>query len=178
MSVRPLALAASLSLVAFASPALAGELGCTNCYRKVVTPPVYGTVAKPVLLSPARTVAHAVPGEYGTVAETVMVSPPRKVWQVTVDKYGHKIGCWVTVPAQYATHHRTVMVRPPTVVHHHKPALYGVDHHTVMVAPPRAAWVPTHARPYARPSVEPHVRPAYRPVAKYPAPVHKGYDEY
>jgi hypothetical protein len=73
MRVRSIVLPAVVGLSALASPALAG--GCVNCYRHVVTPPVYGSVAEEVMVRAPRTVAHAIPGEYGSVAETVLVSP-------------------------------------------------------------------------------------------------------
>jgi hypothetical protein len=151
------AMFAAVVLGASAVTAQAGG-GCKNCYEKVVTPPVYRTVAEQVLVRPAQTVAHATPAQYGTVhetvmvrpaqtvarhipavtqtvAETVMVSPARKEWQVTVDAHGRKIGCWVKIPAQYATQHRTVVVRPAGVVHETIPAQYATQARTVMVRP-------------------------------------------
>ncbi|MCA0422926.1 MAG: hypothetical protein LCH61_06315, partial [Proteobacteria bacterium] len=127
-----------LSVLALSGSAAAGDYCGANCYRKVVTPPQYATVAETVqvrpaavarrvqpaeygtvheqvVVRPARTVARVSPARYGTVAETVMVSPGGKRWQVTRDAYGNEIGCWVNTPAQYATRYRTVMVQPETV---------------------------------------------------------------
>ncbi|MGL4241501.1 MAG: hypothetical protein ACRCTI_10365 [Beijerinckiaceae bacterium] len=132
--------------------------GCQNCYQKVVTPPVYRTVAEPVVVRPAHTIAHTTPAQYGvvhekvvvrpaqtvarhvpaemgTVAETVMIAPARKEWQVTVDAHGRKIGCWVKIPAQYATQHRTVVVRPAQTYHETIPAQYATQARHVMVRP-------------------------------------------
>src|SRR5215207_216077 len=140
MRVRSIVLPAVVGLSALASPALAG--GCVNCYRHVVTPPVYGSVAQEVMVRAPRTVAHAIPGEYGSVAETVLVSPPRKVWQVARGPHGEAIGCWVVIPAQFAVRHRTVEVRPPQVVHETIPAAYATHHRTVMVEPGSSGWQP------------------------------------
>src|SRR5829696_8386302 len=140
MRVRSIVLPAVVGLSALASPALAG--GCVNCYRHVVTPPVYGSVAEEVMVRAPRTVAHAIPGEYGSVAETVLVSPPRKVWQVTRGPHGQAIGCWVVIPAQFAVRHRTVEVRAPQVVHETIPAAYATHHRTVMVEPGSSGWQP------------------------------------
>jgi hypothetical protein len=154
--LRTLPLAAVIMGASIATATAGG--GCTTCYQKVVTPPVYRTVPETVMVRPAQTVAHRTPAEYGTVhekvlvrpaqtvarhipavmgsvAETVMVSPARKEWQVTVDAHGRKIGCWVKIPAQYATQHRTVVVRPASVAHDVIPAQYGVQARTVMTRP-------------------------------------------
>jgi hypothetical protein len=132
--------------------------GCKTCYERVVTPPVYRTVAEKVVVRPAQTVAHTTPAEYGlvhekvvvrpaqtfarhipavtsTVAETVMVAPARKEWRITRDAHGREIGCWIKVPAQYATQHRTVVVRPAQTVHEVVPAQYGVQARQVLVRP-------------------------------------------
>ena len=140
MRVRSIVLPAVVGLSALASPALAG--GCVNCYRHVVTPPVYGSVAEQVMVRAPRTVAHAIPGEYGSVAESVLVSPPRKVWQVTRGPHGEAIGCWVVIPAQFAVRHRTVEVRAPQVVHETIPAAYATHHRTVVVQPGSSGWQP------------------------------------
>jgi hypothetical protein len=145
MRVRSTVPPAAFGLVALASPALAGGYGCVGCYRHVVTPPVYGTIAEPVMVRAPRTIAHAIPGEYGMIAEKVLIAPPRKIWKVMPDVYGNAIGCWVVVPAQYAVQHRTVMVRAPQVVHQTLPPVYATHHRTVMVRPPTAGWQPIGA---------------------------------
>jgi hypothetical protein len=151
---------AAAALVLSAAAAQAGGVGCKTCYQRVVHPAQYQTVAEKVLVSPARTVAHATPAVYGTVhekvmirpaqtvarhipavtqtvAETVMVSPARKEWQVTRDAHGREVGCWVKIPAQYATQHRTVVVRPAGTVHEVIPAQYGTQARHVVVQPAR-----------------------------------------
>jgi hypothetical protein len=150
----------SLSAVVLAASALAAEAGggCTTCYQRVQHPAQYRTVAEPVMVRPAQTVAHATPAQYGTVhetvmvrpaqtiarhipaemgtvAETVMVSPGRKEWQVTRDAHGREVGCWVKIPAQYATQHRTVVTRPAQVAHEVIPAQYATHARHVVVRP-------------------------------------------
>ena len=143
MSVRKSFLLAGLGIgVLASSSALAGGAGCATCYRQVMTPPVYGTVANTVMVRAPRTVAHTVPGEYGMVAEKVMVSPPRKTWQVRRDVYGHAIGCWVMTPARYAVQHRHVTMRAPQVVHETLPPAYATYHRQVLVRPASAEWQP------------------------------------
>lgn len=147
-----------LSALALTGSAAAGDYCGANCYRKVVTPPQYATVAETVqvrpasvarhvtpaeygtvhehvVVRPARTVAHVSPAEYGTVAETVMVSPGGKRWQVTRDAYGNEVGCWVNTPPQYAVRHRTVQVRAASVHHAVIPAVTAVRARTVMTRP-------------------------------------------
>jgi hypothetical protein len=95
--------------------------GHAECYQKVKAPDTYATVARPVVLQPARSetvhvpavvtermqrvevqpgswTAHHRPAEYGSVAKTVMVQPAR---------VSHS-----TIPARYETRHETVVVRP------------------------------------------------------------------
>lgn len=135
-------LLASALLAGLSTPALAGGCGGGDCYQRVVTPPVYDTVAEQVMVRPPHHYAATVPGEFTTVSERVLVSPARRVWQVTHDAYGRTIGCWVTVPARYALHHRQVMVRAPQTVRHYQPAQYAVQHRRVLVQPGRAGWAP------------------------------------
>src|SRR5947209_6313161 len=117
MTSRSILLSTLVFGLAGSSAALAGGAECLGCYRHVVTPPVYGSVAENVMVRAPRTVAHAIPGEYGVVSERVLVSPPRKVWQVTRGPHGEAIGCWVVVAPQFAMRHRHVMLRAPQVVH-------------------------------------------------------------
>lgn len=151
--IRFLTLAAVL-----ASGATAAQAGA--CYRKVATPPVYGTFAKQVLVCPAKThiykvpatsrtvhrtvmvrpaqrIAHHVPAVTQTVAERVMVHPPGKVWSVTRDSRGNEVGCWVRRPAVYATRHRTVIVRPAAIRYSVVPAEYRTIAERVVVSPAR-----------------------------------------
>lgn len=129
------------SFLLSAAPALAGG-GCETCYRHVVQPPVYGSVAERVMVRAPHTVHRHVPPAYETVAERVLVSPARKVWQVTRGPHGEPVGCWVMVPARYAVEHRQVMVRPPEVVPYAVPGVYATRHRQVMVQPGYAGWQP------------------------------------
>jgi len=129
MRVSALGLAGFISLATLASAQAGNE-----CYRRVVTPATYRTVAEQVLVEPEREVAEyvpavtqaveqtivvepahevtqTIPAEYDTVEDTVLVSPARRVWEVR-DHYGETIGCWVTIPATYAREARQVLVRP------------------------------------------------------------------
>jgi hypothetical protein len=135
------------ALTALAAPAAlaGGDPTCLTCYRHVVQPPVYGTVAEQVMVQAPRTYAETIPGDYQTVSETVMVAPARKVWQVTRDAYGNLVGCWVETPARYAVQHRQVMIRPPSVVRHTSPAVYATQHRQVLVQPARSGWEPVGA---------------------------------
>lgn len=142
MAYRVSVLVAAFGVSLLTTAAMAGGVGCTDCFRHVSTPPVYGAVAESVMVRAPRTIAHTVPGRYQTVAEKVMVSPPRKVWQVTRDAHGHKVGCWVVIPGQYAVHHRQVMVHPPRVVHQAVPAVYATHQRTVLVRPASSGWQP------------------------------------
>ena len=141
--LRTLLAAAAFTVLA-SSPALAGGYGCggAECYRRVVTPPVYGTVSQQVLVRPPQSFTSTVPGEFTTVSERVLIAPASRVWQVSQDAYGGTVGCWVTVPARYAVRHRQVMVRAPQVVRHYQPAQYAVQQRQVLVQPGRAGWAP------------------------------------
>lgn len=142
MTVRS-SLVAGLALgVLASSSALAGGAGCVSCYRQVMTPPVYGSVADTVMVRAPRTVAHTVPGEFRVVTEKVMVTPPGKAWQMTRDAYGNVVGCWVATPAHYAVRHREVIVRPPQVVHQTLAPAYATYHRQVLVRPASAEWQP------------------------------------
>jgi hypothetical protein len=136
--------AALVGLVLGAAPAMAGG-GCATCYRHVVQPPVYGSVADRVMVAPPRTISHVIPAAYETRSEKVLVSPARKVWQVKRDHYGQAIGCWVEVPAQYAVRHVKVQVRAEQVVHETLPAVYETRHRKVLVSPARSGWEPVAA---------------------------------
>jgi len=129
MRVLGSALAGLVSLAALGSAQAGNE-----CYRRVVTPATYRTVAETVLveperqvaeyvpavtrsveetvvLEPAREVTETIPAEYGVVEDTVLVSPARRVWQVS-DHYGETVGCWVVIPATYAREAHRVVVHP------------------------------------------------------------------
>ncbi|GJE00077.1 hypothetical protein [Methylobacterium isbiliense] len=146
----PLSLAAAAGAVLVALPAAAGGYGCTTaeCYRRVSTPPVYGTVSEQVMVRPPRTVTHVVPPVYDTVAEKVLVSPGGRVWQTSYDAYGQLVGCWVTTPPRYAVRHRRVLVRPAEVVPQVIPPAYASFQRRVLVEPARSAWVPAGGTGY------------------------------
>jgi hypothetical protein len=160
MSKR-LCLTLTLTAVIVAVGIVAAEAGgapCTTCYRRVVTPPVYGTVAETVVVSPARTVAETIPAEYRTVqeqvvitpartvehvvpatfravAEEVLVAPARKEWRVVRDAYGRDVGCWVAVAPVHRTHYRHVVDTPARLVQQTIPAVYGTRPRTELVRP-------------------------------------------
>lgn len=115
--------AALVGLVIGAAPAMAGG-GCSTCYRHVVEPAVYGSVADRVMVTPPRTISHVIPAAYETRSEKVLVSPARKVWEVKRDHHGNAVGCWVEIPAKYAVRHFKVQVRAEQVVHETLPAVY------------------------------------------------------
>lgn len=121
-------LSASLAMALGANPALAG--GCRHasaeCYQKVKTPDVYATVARPVVLAPAR--------------HEVVVSPP-----VVVDRL-EKVEIQ---PARFAVHHtpavkalvhRPVEVAPARAHVSWSPAVYATRHRHVVVSPGAVRW--------------------------------------
>jgi hypothetical protein len=161
--MRKLALAsvAVLAALGFASAAQAGG-GCSsgNCYRQVVTPPVYQSIDEHVLVAPARTrkhrrpallqdvteevvvrpersVARHIPAEYGVVHERVMTSSGGKRWVMKHDAHGNLVGCWVKTHPTYATVARHVMVRRAQVVHDVMPAVVRTRTRTVVLEPAR-----------------------------------------
>ena len=129
MRASALGLAVLVSLVTIGS-AQAGH----ECYRRVVSPASYRTVAETVLVeperqvaeyvpavtraveqtvvvAPAREVTETIPAQYEVVEETVLVSPARRVWQVS-DRDGETVGCWVTIPPSYAREAHRVLGQP------------------------------------------------------------------
>ena len=149
-------LAAAVAVFALAAPAQAGG-GCVSaeCYRRVVTPPVYDTVAERVLVQPPRTVYRTTPPVYDTVSERVLVAPGGRRWETRVDAYGQLVGCWVTTPPRYAVQTRRVLVRPPEAIPHTLPPVYATTQRRVLVQPARAAWVPAAAPGFGGPGYGP-----------------------
>ncbi|BAU92830.1 hypothetical protein MPPM_4225 [Methylorubrum populi] len=141
------------SAVVLAVPAQAGG-ACVSaeCYRRVVTPPVYDTVSERVLVQPPRTVYRTTPPVYDTVSERVLVAPGGRRWETRYDAYGQLVGCWVTTPPRYAVQTRRVLVRPPEAIPETLPPVYATTQRRVLVQPARAAWVPA-AAPVAGPDV-------------------------
>lgn len=152
------ALAGSALVLSIAAAQAGGDCRGGACYRLVKTPPAFETVSQQVMVRPPQKIARHIPAQFDTVhetvvvqpartfarhipprfavqAETVMVAPASKRWEVSVDIFGNKTGCWVTVPAQYATVHRKVMVSPGGVVHETVPAVTAQRARTVMVRP-------------------------------------------
>jgi hypothetical protein len=130
------------ALAALAGPAAAGGFGCERgCARLTTLPPVYGTLAQPVLLGTSYKDEIVLP-EYRTVAETVQVAPARHEWRVTRDAWGRKVAGWVSVPPAFAVRQRVVMVRPPAVVPASNEPIFGTRYRSVQLAPARRAWVP------------------------------------
>src|SRR5947209_8137506 len=95
----------------------------SQCYRRVVEPAQYRTVAERALASPERVSAVtrsveesvAVRPERGEVGETVEVSPPHSEWRTRWED-GEAIGCWVRVPARYAARIRRALRTPARVI--------------------------------------------------------------
>lgn len=138
--------------------------GCRGgqCYEKVVSPPVYGSIAEQVMVAPPRTYSRVVPGEfatvpqfvtvrpehnvarhvpaeYATVGEKVLVSPGGKRWVVRRDYHGREIGCWEYEPPKYAVRYRSVVVRPAATIYERVPAVTAVREQQIMVRPPSIA---------------------------------------
>ncbi len=168
-----LAGAASLGAVASAQ--------AHQCYRRVVEPAQYRTVAEQVLISPEREVAEyvpavtrqveetvlvrpeqqvtrVIPAEYGYEDETVLVSPATREWR-TREEDGQVIGCWVTVPPIYGRRTHRVVLRPAEEVTETIPAETATRLRTEIVEP---AHTITHTIParYATREREELVAPA------------------
>jgi hypothetical protein len=134
--------------------------GCHHaaCYEKVRTPDIYATVARPVVVAPARseiirtpavhgTVVRQIevaparawhshsPPVYGSVARKVVVSPGGFRWQYTVDRHGRERLCKVYVAPVTRTVQQTVLVKPAERHTHVAPALYKTIHQPVVLRP-------------------------------------------
>jgi hypothetical protein len=155
-SLFPSLAAAAVAVFALAAPAQAGG-ACVSaeCYRRVVTPPVYDTVAERVLVQPPRTVYRTTPPVYDTVSERVLVAPGGRRWETRVDAYGQLVGCWVTTPPRYAVQTRRVLVRAPEAIPHTLPPVYATTQRRVLVQPARAAWVPAAEPSFGGPGYGP-----------------------
>ncbi len=128
-----------------------------TCYKRVMTPAVYKTVMKQVMVRPASCSQHRTPATYGTVAQQVMVQPARQVVHTKPAVYGrvqvtkqvrpartrwmrrscHGGGyrCAVTTPAKYRTRSKRVMMQPSQNWVETRPAVMGVQHRQVMISP-------------------------------------------
>ena len=126
-----------------------------TCYKKVMTPAVYKTVMKRVMVRPASCSQYRTPATYGTVAQQVMIQPSRQVVHHTPAVYGrvqvtkqvrpartrwkrrscHGGGyrCAVTTPAKYRTRSKRVMMQPSQNWVETRPAVMGVQHRQVML---------------------------------------------
>jgi hypothetical protein len=142
MFATPVRLAALAAVLGFSAlPASAGGI-CRDCYRQVVEPPAYQTSAESVLLQGPRTGAIVTPPEYSIVRERVQVVPARRIWQVSIDPWGRKVGCWVTLPGRTEWRNRRIISRAAEVEPVIMPTVYGLRQTTVMVAPARLGWEP------------------------------------
>ena len=148
---------AALPVAVAASAAFAGGCGAHGeCYDRVRTPDVYATVARPVVVAPARTEVYHSPAVYGTVARTVEVAPARAYssttpavygtvnkeivvapggyrWQHTVDRSGRERLCKVATPAVTRTVKERVLLQPAQRVTHVTPAVHKDVHRTVVL---------------------------------------------
>lgn len=135
--------ALGLSLLA-SSAAFAGGVGCTNCYRAVIKPPVLGVAPAPILVQPETWVTRLVKARYTTV-KAPLITPAHRAWRVTRDAHGRLVGCWVDVPAK-TTYVRTQMVVAPSgIVESHTPAVFGTVQKTITLEPGAVGWAPIHA---------------------------------
>jgi len=147
--VRSTVLLAALAGASLLSGPAAAAGGCVTqeCYRRVVTPPIFDTVSEQRLVSPPRTVYRTVPPVYDTVSERVMVSPGGRYWQTSRDAYGQLVGCWVTTPPHFAVRARRVLVRQAQVIPETIAPVYASYQRRVLVQPASAAWVPAGPAP-------------------------------
>jgi hypothetical protein len=123
------------ALLANITLAQAGEPGCTTCYQKIVTPPVYRSVNETVMVRPAQTIAHQTPAQFQTMHERVVVRPAQT--------YAREI------PPQMGVVNETIMVRPAQTIARQTPAQMGSVAEQVMVSPARKEWqvtVDAHGR--------------------------------
>ncbi len=130
MRTVSLGTAAAMGLAGLlATSAAAGGLGCgsghghgslaSECYQKVATPDVYQTVARRVVVQPARSEVVYTPAVMGSRTQRVQTSPG----SVRAEH----------VPAQYGHVEKSVMVRPASVSYATIPASYRNEHHSVVV---------------------------------------------
>lgn len=167
------------SRIALGGLMLIGAIGGANaneCYRRVVEPAQYQTVAETVMveperqipeyvpavarrvaetvvIEPERTVTRVIPAVYQAVNETVMVRPATREWR-TRNHYGEIVGCWVDVPAEYATRQRTVEVSPAREVEETIPAVTATRIRTEIVEPAQTVYRTIPARYATRQHVE------------------------
>lgn len=126
-----------------------------TCYKKVVTPPVYRTVAERVMVTPASCTQLQTPPVYGTVAQRVVVQPSYQIARTRPAVYGRvqvtrqvrpartrwvrrgcrgaDYKCAVTTPAKYRSRSKRVMVQPAQNWVETRPAVTGVVHQRVVL---------------------------------------------
>ena len=120
------------SLISFLALGVAAQ--AHQCYRRVVEPARYSTVAEQVMVSPERevseyapavtrqveesvvvrpeqTIVRVIPAQFEIERETIEVSRAHAEWQTRAEN-GEMIGCWVRVPARYGERLRRVLVNP------------------------------------------------------------------
>lgn len=150
---------AALPVVAASGQTFGQAFACHGeCYEKVRTPDVYATLARPVVVAPARshvvhspevlgTIARSVevaPARaytsysapvYGTVARDVVVAPGGYRWERRSGRSGREEMCKVYVPPVTRTVHEPVLVEPARRVVHVTPAVRREVHRTVVLQP-------------------------------------------
>jgi hypothetical protein len=125
-------------------------------HRVEVTPAIYGTQKKRVLITPQQVSYEHIPARYGYVKEKVVIHPATTVKRVVpaVTKTVHskvkvsdggyswewrvingkKVLCKIKHKAHYKTVAETVVVHPKRVVHEKIPATYGYEKRKVVVS--------------------------------------------
>lgn len=137
--------------------------GCCQpktCYKKVVSPPVYKTVMKKVMVRPERCSKVRTPPVYETRRRRVMVKPERRVvhrtppvydrvkvrqkvrpgytrWKTRRGCCGVEYKCAVHVPPKFRTRKQRVKVREASSRVEVRPAVYKTVKRKVMVRPGR-----------------------------------------
>ena len=129
-----------------------------ECYEKVRTPDVYATVARPVVVQPARIEVVHSPAVYGTLARTVEVAPARAYtshtapvyatvardvvvapsgyrWERKRGRFGREELCKVYVPAVTRRVQEQVLVEPSRRVVYLTPAVRREVQRTVVMQP-------------------------------------------
>ncbi|MDX2155719.1 MAG: hypothetical protein SFW09_04335 [Hyphomicrobiaceae bacterium] len=153
MRLQGLAISAAALAAFAASPAMAGGCGRhVECYEKVRSPGIYATVARPVVVVPARQEVVTTPAVVMDRPERVVVAAGR----TTV----------VTTPAVYGTMHRSVEVAPARAHATWLPGVYATRHRTIVVAPGGIRWQRKVDRHGRETMCKVHVAPVTRSVAE------------
>lgn len=120
---------------------------CTDCYVRQVTPALFQTAPREIIVRRPRRVVEHVPARYQDVTENVqvrpervisrriaavtetrhervMVKPARREWQHQRDAQGRDVLCLVDVPALFEDVPHNVVVQPARVEQVSVPAQY------------------------------------------------------